>query len=148
MCSGGSTTIMLWWVSPFGHPRINAWEATPRGLSQPPTSFIGFRRQGIHRWLFVAWKNKRCSCSLWNSQRARRTPPEGGVGRWCGQWSPSGRHANQIDPPRWRVDRSSGSNAPGKRNRGETDSTRPATRGRLPEETWPAKVTFDEEPSS
>jgi hypothetical protein len=58
MCSGGSTTIMLWWVSPFGHPRIKAWEATPRGLSQPPTSFIGSRRQGIHRWLFVAWKNK------------------------------------------------------------------------------------------
>jgi hypothetical protein len=49
---------MSWWVSPFGHPRIKAWEATPRGLSQPPTSFIGFRRQGIHRWLFVAWKNK------------------------------------------------------------------------------------------
>ena len=45
-------------VSPFGHPRINAWLAAPRGLSQPPTSFIGVRRQGIHRWLFVAWKNK------------------------------------------------------------------------------------------
>jgi len=47
-----------WWVSPFGHPRINAREVTPRGLSQPPTSFIGFRRQGIHRWLFVAWRTK------------------------------------------------------------------------------------------
>ena len=46
------------WVSPFGHPRINAWSAAPRGFSQPPTSFIGSRRQGIHRWLFVAWKNK------------------------------------------------------------------------------------------
>ena len=46
------------WVSPFGHPRINAWSAAPRGFSQPPTSFIGVRRQGIHRWLFVAWKNK------------------------------------------------------------------------------------------
>ena len=45
-------------VSPFGHPRINAWSAAPRGFSQPPTSFIGARRQGIHRWLFVAWKNK------------------------------------------------------------------------------------------
>jgi hypothetical protein len=45
-------------VSPFGHPRINAWSAAPRGLSWPPTSFIGARRQGIHRWLFVAWKNK------------------------------------------------------------------------------------------
>src|ERR1019366_224104 len=36
------------------------------------TSFIGFRRQGIHRWLFVAWRTKRCSCSLWSSQGARR----------------------------------------------------------------------------
>src|SRR5258705_9441614 len=46
------------WVSPFGYPRIEAWSAAPRGFSQPPTSFIGSRRQGIHRWLFVAWKNK------------------------------------------------------------------------------------------
>lgn len=29
------------WVSPFGHPRITVWLATPRGLTQPPTSFIG-----------------------------------------------------------------------------------------------------------
>jgi hypothetical protein len=28
-------------VSPFGHPRIKAWQAAPRGLTQPPTSFIG-----------------------------------------------------------------------------------------------------------
>ena len=45
-------------VSPFRHPRITAWSAAPRGFSQPPTSFIGSRRQGIHRWHFVAWKNK------------------------------------------------------------------------------------------
>jgi hypothetical protein len=45
-------------VSPFGHPRIKACLAAPRGLSQLTTSFIGSRRQGIHRWLFVAWKNK------------------------------------------------------------------------------------------
>jgi hypothetical protein len=43
------------WVSPFGHPRIEARSAAPRGFSQPPTSFFGFRRQGIHRWLLVAW---------------------------------------------------------------------------------------------
>ena len=42
-----------WWVSPFGHPRIEACSAAPRGFSQPTTSFFGFRRQGIHRWLFV-----------------------------------------------------------------------------------------------
>ena len=58
-------------VSPFGYPRIKAWSAAPRGFSQPPTSFIGSRRQGIHRWLFVAWiSRRRCSCSLCNSQRS------------------------------------------------------------------------------
>ena len=47
------------WVSPFGYPRIEAWSAAPRGFTQPPTSFIGFRRQGIHRWLFVAWRTSK-----------------------------------------------------------------------------------------
>jgi hypothetical protein len=65
-------------VSPFRYPRIEAWSAAPRGFSQPPTSFIGIWRQGIHRWLFVAWeylhflriaKSVRCSCSLCSSQR-------------------------------------------------------------------------------
>ncbi len=36
-------------VSPFGHPRITARLAAPRGLSQPPTSFIGSWCPGIHR---------------------------------------------------------------------------------------------------
>ena len=44
-------------VSPFGDPRIKAWSTAPHGFSQPPTSFIGIWRQGIHRWLFVAWDN-------------------------------------------------------------------------------------------
>ena len=35
-------------VSPFGNPRIKARLAAPRGLSQPPTSFIGPVCQGIH----------------------------------------------------------------------------------------------------
>ncbi len=47
------------WVSPFGHSRINAWSATPRDLTQPPTSFIGIRHQGIHRWPYTAWNNKK-----------------------------------------------------------------------------------------
>ena len=42
-------------VSPFGHPRVRAQSAAHRGFSQPLTSFIGSRRQGIHRWPFVAW---------------------------------------------------------------------------------------------
>jgi hypothetical protein len=58
MRSGWSDTPDGCRVSPFGHPRIEAWSAAPRGLSQPPTSFIGSRRQGIHRWLFVAWRTK------------------------------------------------------------------------------------------
>ena len=35
-------------VSPFGHPRIHARLTAPRGISQPPTSFIGSQCQGIH----------------------------------------------------------------------------------------------------
>src|SRR6187455_3413492 len=40
-------------VSPFGHPRISARLAAPRGLSQPPTSFIGSWCLGIHRVLLI-----------------------------------------------------------------------------------------------
>src|SRR5699024_8244572 len=43
------------WVPPFGHPRITARLAAPRGLSQPPTSFIGSWCQGIHRVLLHAY---------------------------------------------------------------------------------------------
>ena len=43
------------WVAPFRHPRIDGWSAPPRGLSQPPTSFIGSHRQGIHRWPLITW---------------------------------------------------------------------------------------------
>src|SRR5699024_3265110 len=39
------------WVLPFGLPRITARLAAPRGLSQPPTYFIGSWCQGIHRVL-------------------------------------------------------------------------------------------------
>ena len=45
-------------VSPFGHLRINARSTASRSFSQSPTSFIGSRRQGIHRWLFIAWRTK------------------------------------------------------------------------------------------
>jgi hypothetical protein len=61
-------------VSPFGYPRIKAWSAAPRGFSQPPTSFIGVRRQGIHRWLFVAWKNKDARARYAVLKERRREP--------------------------------------------------------------------------
>ena len=77
-------------VSPFGHLRIGAQSTAPRSFSQSLTSFIGSWRQGIHRWLFVAWKilfdrsfelvrsrspasrltRTRCSCLLCSSQGA------------------------------------------------------------------------------
>ena len=42
-------------VSPFGHPRITAFLAAPRGFSQPDASFIGSWRLGIHREPLVTW---------------------------------------------------------------------------------------------
>ncbi len=42
-------------VSPFGHPRITARLTAPRGLSWPPTSFIGSWCQGIHRAPLKTW---------------------------------------------------------------------------------------------
>jgi hypothetical protein len=42
------------WVSPFGDPGINGWSAPSPGFSQPPTSFFGSWRQGIHRAPFVS----------------------------------------------------------------------------------------------
>jgi len=54
-------------VSPFGHPRITARLAAPRGFSQPPTSFIGSWCQGIHRAPLLTWP-QRCSRPLCSSQ--------------------------------------------------------------------------------
>jgi hypothetical protein len=54
-------------VSPFGYPRISARLAAPRGLSQPPTSFIGSWCQGIHRMPLLTWP-QRCSRPLCSSQ--------------------------------------------------------------------------------
>ncbi len=56
-------------VSPFGHPRITARLAAPRGLSQPPTSFFGSWCQGIHRAPLITWP-QRCSRPLCSSQDA------------------------------------------------------------------------------
>jgi hypothetical protein len=80
-------------VSPFGHPRINAWSAAPRGFSQPPASFIGARRQGIHRWPFVAWKNKdaRARYAILKERRtnARCRPRGSAVLAVCARDAPS-----------------------------------------------------------
>ena len=103
-------------VSPFGHPRIKAWSAAPRGFSQPPTSFIGSRRQGIHRWLFVAWKNK--------DARARYAILKGR----CGAGDAVRAHGCRPERSRRRLTASERS-APSKRKRGRTIRLAP-TRGR------------------
>ena len=64
-------------VSPFGHPRINVQSTTPRGFSQSLTSFIGIRRQGIHRWLFVAWRTKMLVLAMQFSRNECRTRAAG-----------------------------------------------------------------------
>ena len=62
-------------VSPFGHPRITARLAAPRGLSQPPTSFFGSWCQGIHRAPLITWP-QRCSRPLCSSQDAGGSPAQ------------------------------------------------------------------------
>src|SRR4051794_16304987 len=57
-------------VPPFGHPRINARLAAPRGFSQPPTSFIGSWCPGIHRVPLTTWPHK-------NPTHAHRPTPTG-----------------------------------------------------------------------
>ncbi len=53
------------WVSPFGNPRITARLTAPRGISQPPTSFIGSWCQGIHRTLINTYnKDARVHCAV------------------------------------------------------------------------------------
>ena len=42
------------WVPPFRNPRIKAYLAAPRSLSQLVTSFIAYCRQGIHRVPLIA----------------------------------------------------------------------------------------------
>jgi len=78
-------------VSPFGYPRIKVWLATPRGFSQPPTSFIGSWCQGIHRAPLITWP-QRCSRPLCSSQDA------GGPGPRAAYLPHRGSFAQQTGP--------------------------------------------------
>src|SRR5690242_21892786 len=63
-------------VSPFGNPRIKAWLTTPRGLSRPPTSFIGSWCQGIHRAPLKTWPQMLASTVQFsNNDQPPTTPP-------------------------------------------------------------------------
>ena len=63
-------------VSPFGNPRIKAWLTAPRGLSWPPTSFIGSWYQGIHRAPLKTWPQMLASTVQFsNNDQPPITPP-------------------------------------------------------------------------
>src|SRR6478609_4066578 len=64
-------------VSPFGNPRIKAWLTAPRGLSWPPTSFIGSWCQGIHRAPLKTWPQMLASTVQFsNNDQPPITPSE------------------------------------------------------------------------
>jgi hypothetical protein len=106
-------------VPPFGNPRINARLTAPRGLSQPPTSFIGSWCPGIHRVPLTTWPHKnptphtpgrrrrggptqtllirvrRCSRPLCSSQRPTRNHPPVPAGPDTPTGAPAVREAEQ-----------------------------------------------------
>jgi hypothetical protein len=59
-------------VSPFGHPRIHARLTAPRGITQPPTSFIGSQCQGIHHAPLNTYNTK--PKVIYNFEIAHQTP--------------------------------------------------------------------------
>ena len=88
----------MWWVSPFGNPRIKAYLSAPRGLSQTYTSFIAFCRQGIHRVRLVTWS--------YNPKPFRRQLPGLGVGAIAPlghvlEYAPSLRSGSALIPEIW-----------------------------------------------
>src|SRR5262249_112323 len=62
-------------VSPFGHPRITARLTAPRGLSRPPTSFIGSWYQGIHRAPLTTWPQMLASTVQFSNNDQPPRPP-------------------------------------------------------------------------
>ena len=89
------------WVPPFGHPRITARLAAPRGLSQPPTSFIGSWCQGIHRVLLHTYIHKQLKMLASTVQFSNNTHQPHPHPRPTGHTSISGISAtkNRPTPP-------------------------------------------------
>ncbi len=51
-----STVLLTERVAPFGYPRVKAYLAAHRGLSQPVTSFFASRYLGIHRVPLICFR--------------------------------------------------------------------------------------------
>lgn len=86
------------WVPPFGHPRITARLAAPRGLSQPPTSFIGSWCQGIHRVLLHTYIHKQLKMLASTVQFSNNTHQPHPHPQPTGQKSISGISAIRNNP--------------------------------------------------
>lgn len=74
-------------VSPFGHPRIHARLTAPRGISQPPTSFIGSQCQGIHHAPLNTYntkpKNESPTHNTHPPPKGRKQTPCAGIRKIC-----------------------------------------------------------------
>jgi hypothetical protein len=71
-------------VSPFGHPRIHARLTAPRGISQPPTSFIGSQCQGIHHAPLHTYNTKtNFKRKIAHQHTQKTTTPKGGDHHAC-----------------------------------------------------------------
>jgi hypothetical protein len=83
MYSATDDKVLTCQVSPFGNPRIKAWLAAPRGLSQLPTSFFASCCLGIHHAPLVAWSHNPSpsSPSASRSERCDEQDRDRGPGR-------------------------------------------------------------------
>ena len=85
-------------VSPFGHPRIKARLTAPRGLSRPPTSFIGSWYQGIHRAPLKTWPQMLASTVQFsNNDQPPVTPPT--TGEYTGTGNPKDEQRSHPQTP-------------------------------------------------
>lgn len=82
-------------VSPFGHPRIKARLTAPRGLSWPPTSFIGSWCQGIHRAPLKTWPQMLASTVQFSNNDQPPTTPT----RRLSSLGPASRRADRSPHP-------------------------------------------------
>ena len=82
-------------VSPFGHPRIKARLTAPRGLSRPPTSFIGSWCQGIHRAPLKTWPQMLASTVQFSNNDQPPTTPT----RQTSEFTGAGNQKEQPSRP-------------------------------------------------
>ena len=121
-------------VTPFGHPRIKALSAAPRGLSRPHTSFIGTACQGIHHTPMATnpptpQKGATGPCHLhWNTLRQLIRSSKHHPHQQCGRLTKT--LANTIHAPTRkagteRFDKINSTNTPGTPARAHRSCSRP-----------------------